>query len=76
MELGDRGVSSSLIAEVIESSEADWFDLATVIRHKKFGASLPADFAARAKQMRFLQYRGFEQAHIQAAVSGRGDDQT
>ncbi|MDH3812818.1 MAG: RecX family transcriptional regulator, partial [Gammaproteobacteria bacterium] len=34
---------------------------------KKFGTSAPSDFKEKARQMRFLQYRGFEQDHIQSA---------
>jgi SOS response regulatory protein OraA/RecX len=30
---------------------------------------MPADFKEKARQMRFLQYRGFEPDHIQAAVA-------
>ena len=47
-------------------------ELARHERVKKFGAAMPADFKEKAGQMRFLQYRGFEQDHIRAAVgSGR-----
>ena len=37
-------------------------------RERKFGAELPRDFKEKARQMRFLQYRGFEQDQITAAV--------
>ena len=37
----------------------------------KFGANIPKDFKAKARQMRFLQYRGFEQDHVQAAFQRR-----
>ena len=36
---------------------------------RKFGDELPSDFAEKARQMRFLQYRGFDSGHIQVAVS-------
>jgi regulatory protein len=36
---------------------------------KKFGRSRPAEFRDKARQMRFLQYRGFEPDQIRAAVS-------
>ena len=35
---------------------------------KKFGTSAPADAAERAKQMRFLQQRGFSHRAIRAAM--------
>jgi len=48
--------------------------LATEVRLKKFGTAEPRDFKEKARQMRFLQYRGFEQEHIQAALTAHGDD--
>jgi len=33
------------------------------------GSALPESFAEKARQMRFLQYRGFELDQIQAAVA-------
>lgn len=69
-ELSQRGIDAGLINEVLEDSETDWFALAREVRLKKFGAALPGDFKTKAKQMRFLQYRGFGQDHVQAAVGG------
>ena len=74
LDLGERGLDSGLICEVLEECEQDWFELARDVRRKKFGSSAPVDFNAKAKQMRFLQYRGFEQSQIQAAVTPHGDD--
>ncbi len=47
---------------------ADWPERARVVRRKKFGATLPGNYSARAKQARFLQYRGFASDHIRAAL--------
>ena len=74
LELSERGLDSGEVAEAIQASDHDWFELARDARRKKFGSERPGDFKIKAKQMRFLQYRGFEQAHIQAAVSAHGDD--
>jgi len=74
LDLGERGLDSGLINEVLIASRQDWSELARDVRRKKFGQNLPDDFKAKAKQMRFLQYRGFEQAEVQAAVSSHGDD--
>ena len=72
-ELAERGLAESTIGEALDGAEADWFDLAREVRVRKFGDSLPADFPEKARQMKFLQYRGFEMNHIQAAVAARGD---
>jgi len=68
IDLGQKGIADGVIEYAIEASAADWFELALEQRLKKFGAAEPADFKTKAKQMRFLQYRGFEQEHIQAAI--------
>jgi regulatory protein len=73
-ELDERGVNDGTLVEVLEEVAEDWYALARQIREKKFGPGLPRDFTDKARQMRFLQYRGFESGHIQAAVSSHGDD--
>jgi regulatory protein len=73
-ELGERGLAAGMIEEVLEDLAEDWHALARLVRDKKFGPGLPRDFKEKARQMRFLQYRGFESVHIQAAVSPHGDD--
>ena len=69
LDLGQRGVSDAVIEMALEQTAADWHGLARDVRVRKFGAAEPADFKAKAKQMRFLQYRGFEQSHVQAAFN-------
>jgi regulatory protein len=58
-----------MIQEALSEAEQDWSALAREMRQKKFGADVPSDFKEKARQMRFLQYRGFEPSQIQAAVS-------
>ena len=72
-DLGQRGVAAGLVEEVLAEAGEDWVALARSARLKKFGRSRPADFKDRARQMRFLQYRGFEPDQIQAAVSSFDD---
>lgn len=45
-----------------------WRQLAVEVRQKRFGFALPSNFEERAKQMRFLQYRGFSTEQINAAM--------
>jgi regulatory protein len=70
LDLGQRGISDAVIEMAIEESAADWHGLAHQVRLRKFGDTPPVDFKAKAKQMRFLQYRGFEQDHVQGAFNG------
>ncbi len=72
-ELSQKGIDAGLVNDILEGSAIDWRELARRVRQKRFGAPLPSDFKEKARQMRFLQYRGFAQDHIQAAV-GSDDD--
>jgi len=68
-DLGQRGIAAGLVDEILQQAGEDWYALAREVRAKKFGPSPPAEFRDKARQMRFLQYRGFEPDQVQAAVS-------
>lgn len=68
MELQQRGVAESLVKDYLDERDPKWSKRAMEVREKKFGCSRPADFKERARQMRFLQYRGFTMQQIQSAV--------
>jgi regulatory protein len=72
-DLREKGVNDGVTEDGIRQADQDWYALAVEVRLKKFGAERPADFKEKARQMRFLQSRGFEQDQIQAAVSASGD---
>ncbi|PHS31151.1 MAG: recombination regulator RecX [Methylophaga sp.] len=63
-ELKERGVAVELINDALEQQDIDWFTLALTVRRKRFGEQKPDDFKERAKQQRFLQYRGFTHEQI------------
>jgi regulatory protein len=67
-ELRERGVAAELIETELAAAEFDWNILAAEMRRRKFGGALPSDFAGRAKQARFLQYRGFSTDQIRWAL--------
>ena len=46
----------------------DWLTQLKRAREKKFGTSLPTNYADRQRQARFLAYRGFSGAQIRAAL--------
>lgn len=69
MDLQQRGVSAELIALHLDPRGPEWLELAREVRIRKFGADIPADFKEKARQMRFLEYRGFASAHIQSAMN-------
>jgi regulatory protein len=71
--LQEAGIAAELIAAVVDSG-ADWHQLAAEARRRKFGAARPKSWPERARQMRFLQYRGFSTDHIRSALGGSGAD--
>lgn len=73
MGLKDRGVDAETIEQALDAADTDWVQAAREARRRKFGAALPADYRERAKQARFLQYRGFSSDQIRAAL-GPGED--
>ena len=65
-ELAERGVGDA--AELLRGGDVDWLAAARAVRRKRFGAEPPRDFRERAKQARFLQYRGFTADQVRAAL--------
>jgi regulatory protein len=74
MELRERGVDPEAIEAGLDRAETDWLQAAREARRRKFGVSLPRDYRERAKQARFLQYRGFSSDQIRAALGTGGDE--
>ena len=75
VELREHGVSDELIATAVDVNDTQWRDSIKAVRQKRFGASLPCSINERAKQMRFLQYRGFTPEQIRAVFKSCGDDE-
>jgi regulatory protein len=71
MELKKRGVDSDTIRQYLDDVAHDWNALAREVRDRKFAGQAPDDFTEKARQMRFLEYRGFTSDQIKAAM---GDD--
>lgn len=74
MELKERGVASDIITDSLQQAEIDWFALAAEVRSKRFGEHNPEDFKDRAKQQRFLQYRGFTHDEITESFNLTDDE--
>jgi regulatory protein len=67
-ELAERGVADEQVAELLRATDVDWLAKARAVRSKRFGASPPRDYRERARQARFLQYRGFTADQARAAL--------
>lgn len=73
-ELRERGLNDELIARYVDFSDRDWHERAARVRRKRFGPAPPGDIKERARQARFLQYRGFTAEQARTALKGDVDD--
>ncbi|SRR5581483_1590671 len=67
-DLRAAGVAEDLIDAALAAS--DWRTLAREARIRRFGARAPESWPEKARQARFLQYRGFSADHIRFALGG------
>lgn len=67
-DLKEKGVATSLIETVMSERAGEWDALAKEIKLRKFGSDLTSS-SEKAKQMRFLQYRGFTLDQIRSVYS-------
>lgn len=72
-ELRERGVPDDMVDEFVSVDPAAWRDQIAAVRSKRFGKLRPRDYAERARQARFLAYRGFTAEQIQAELKTSGE---
>ena len=72
-ELRSKGIADELIHSTVAQMKSGELVSARTVWTKKFG-SLPMDAKQRAKQMRFLQSRGFSMEVIRRVVQGLDDE--
>jgi regulatory protein len=73
-ELQQKGIGAGAISDQLDFSSPLWLEEIERVRTKKFGSALPCTPAERAKQARFLQYRGFTQEQIRRVLNSRDED--
>jgi len=59
LELRERGIDKETMEGFLSASDPVWFELAKTSRIKKFGKDLPSDLHEKARQVRYLNYKGF-----------------
>jgi regulatory protein len=72
-ELRQQGIDGSSIDAALDEAEIDWSEQAIVVHRRKFGSSPGRSLPERAKQTRFLQYRGFSTDQIRAVLKSDMD---
>ncbi|WP_259109859.1 recombination regulator RecX [Pseudomonas sp. JUb42] len=73
-ELGQRGLQRADIELALRECGIDWREQMQETWQRKFAGQLPVDAKERARQGRFLSYRGFSMEMIGRLLSGRGGD--
>jgi regulatory protein len=73
-ELEQKGIEGGAIDAVLDARSREWTQEIERVRRKKFGAGLPHSYAERARQAKFLQYRGFTFDQIQQVLGSRHSD--
>lgn len=63
-EMRQRGIDGRLVGDHLDFSDPSWIELAREAWLKRFSGGLPGDLKERARQMSFLQYRGFTSEQI------------
>ncbi|MDI1301010.1 MAG: regulatory protein RecX [bacterium] len=67
-DLRSRGVDSELVEAALQASPYDWQQQANILRERRFGRAVPVEMREKARQLRFLQYRGFSGAQAGKAL--------
>lgn len=67
-ELRQLQIPADMIDMHLAAAQVDWQELAVTVRERRFGGQPPVGVAERAKQVRFLQYRGFTTDQIRASL--------
>jgi regulatory protein len=74
-DLRQRGVSDAIIEAVLSDNRASELERAREVWKKKFGTA-PAEAAEKARQIRFMQSRGFTPDVIRRAIMGAAETQS
>lgn len=69
-ELRERGVNDKIQAAYLDFRDPRWREQTAQVRRKRFGDEPPQDYKERARQSRFLQYRGFTSDQIRQVLDG------
>jgi regulatory protein len=68
VELAERGIDREQVAALLREADIDWAATARAVLEKRFGVVRPKDYKERARQARFLEYRGFDNGQIGSAL--------
>jgi regulatory protein len=67
-DLRERGVAGALVERAVDATSASWRERCQKLRRRRFSDLPPEEWKERARQARFLQYRGFTADQVRAAL--------
>lgn len=67
-ELKELGVAPALVEQAVDAGSPEWRSRCAKVRRRRFGDEPPTEWKERARQARFLQYRGFSGDQVRAAL--------
>lgn len=73
-ELNQRGLPRTAIEQALSVAEVDWGEQLHELWLRKFAGQLPQDMREKARQSRFLAYRGFSMEQIGRLLRGSSLD--
>lgn len=72
-EMKMKGVHDTIISQVMEECETDWYEHARDVARRKFGQSKMDTPKEKARRFRFMQYRGFDFEQINYALGAEDE---
>ena len=70
--LHQRHISGDLIESYLDTNDPKWQERVVAVREKKFGQQVPVNHKEIARQLRFLQQRGFTVDQIRQILKAEG----
>jgi len=67
-DLRELGVPAALVDQAVDATAARWRERCQALRRRRFSDLPPEEWKERARQARFLQYRGFTADQVRAAL--------
>jgi regulatory protein len=67
-ELKELGVAGAMVEQAVDGTSAAWRERCQKLRRRRFSDEPPKEWKERARQARFLQYRGFTADQVRAAL--------
>lgn len=72
-ELQNQEIHPEIITQFLDGDPINWEEQLDLVKTKKFGRRQPSDIKEKARQIRFLNYRGFDLQEILKLFNSTGN---